>query len=466
MNILACAIGLLLFLLPGCGTVGPCYQRPHVKVPCSFKNSDESKAIGQLACWWRQFDDCVLDDLIEQAVAQNYNLKIALEKIQELRWEYNIKTAELLPEIDGFGFIFRNRYSKDIPLFANTTQNPTNLLGLGVATLWELDVWGRLRKAQSAALADYRAQIENARDVYIMLIADVAELYISARALEIQIDIRKKQVTLDQEILELTKDLFCAGLLDAIPTEIQVQNLLDSQNYIALLEKMRAITYHNLAVLLGLNAQDFCVPPGSGFVPLWSGQLKTGIPSELLRRRPDIRQAEQKLIAANERIGQAIGDFFPKFSLLGAVSSLSSTFTAWFTGSSLSWTIGPAFSWPLITFGRISYNVKAKKSAHKQALYAYAQSIVQAFADVENALVTYFTQQQTLSLSQKKLASIDNELHLVRVRFESGLIDRLQYLYLEKQRLNTLLETIDNQKEVSSALVRVYKSLGGGWNCD
>ncbi len=201
-------------------------------------------------------------------------------------------------------------------------------------------------------------------------------------------------------------------------------------------------------------------------MPRWAGQLKTGIPSELLRRRPDIVQAEQQLIAANERIGEAIGDFFPKFSLLGAVSSLSSTFSAWFTGSSLSWTIGPAFSWPLITFGRISYNVKAKKSVHKQALYAYAQSVIEAFADVENALVTYFTQQQTLALSEKKLASLDKELHLVRMRFESGLVDKLQYLYIEKQRLNTFLETVDNQKELSIALVRVYKSLGGGWNCD
>lgn len=455
-----------VMLIPGCATVGPHYHRPYLKVPCRFDHSDETTRVGDLCNWWQAFNDTGLDCLIAQAVNHNYSLRAAFEKIQELRWNYNIKTAELLPEIDAFGFILRNRYSTDIPFFTNTTQNPGNLLGLGVATLWELDVWGRLRKAQSAALADYRAQIEATRDVYIMLLADVAELYISLRALEIKIEIRKKQVAIDKELLALSQDLFHAGLFNAIPPEIQLQSLLESENYILVLEKMAVQTQNSLAALMSENIADFCLPAGSGIVPLSNGMLKTGIPSELLRRRPDIREAEQKLIAANEHIGQAIGDFFPKFSLVGLVSSLSSTFKAWFSGSSLAWAIGPAFSWPLITFGRITFEVRSKKAVYRQALYTYAQTVIEAFSDVENNLVNYFTQAQTLALSEKKLASIEKERALTECRFRAGLIDRLQYLYVEKQTLAIKLETIENQKELSTALVRVYKALGGGWNCD
>jgi NodT family efflux transporter outer membrane factor (OMF) lipoprotein len=456
----------ILFLIPGCALVGPCYKPPCIKIPCTYEQSPEEKTVGALNCWWHQFDDHQLNHLIDVAVENNYTLRAAVEKIQEMRWNYNIKTAELLPQIDGFGFILRNRYSKDIPLFNTSAQNPTNLLGLGVATLWELDLWGRLRRAQSAALAEYRAQIETARDVYIILLADVAELYIAARSLEIQIGIRQQQYELDQEIMTLTRDLSCSGLSNDIPPEIQTQNLLQTQEYICVLEKMLAQTCYSLAVLLGKNPESFCLEAGSGKVPLSNGCLKTGIPSELLRRRPDIRAAEEKLIAANERIGESIGEFFPKFSLLGAISSLSSTFSGWFSGSSLSWTIGPAFSWPIITFGRISYDVKAKKSAHWQALYVYCQAVIEALADVEKSLVGYFTAQQTLELSTKRLQSIKTQANLVATQFNAGLVDRLHYAYIQKQQLEVLIETIDHQKEVSSALVRVYRSLGGGWDCD
>ncbi len=461
-------IAIIMFL-QGCSGIGPQYKKPVIRMPERFTQAHDTEPQVDLITWWKFFNDPCLDQLIEKAVAQNYDLRTAIEKIEEMRCEYNIKTADLLPEIDSFGLILRNRASTDISLFANSLQNPSNILGLGLATAWELDVWGRLRKARSAAYADYQAQIESSRDVYIMLLADVAQLYISARSLEIKITTRERQLAIDTDILALTEDLFQSGLGNDIPCLIQEQQLDDSANYIVVLKKMLAQTNQSLAVLLGENPEGFSLPPrqaGEGNIPIGSQELKAGLPSELLRRRPDIRQAEQELIAANERIGESIGNFFPKFSLLGLVSGLSSCFCTWFDGNSLSWTIGPAFSWPLITFGRISYDVKAKESSRRQALYRYCQTVLNAFRDVENALVGYFSQQETVVLSERKLQSINRELSLIKSQFQAGLTNRIEYLLIEKSKLGVLLEAIDNQTELSKSLVMVYKSLGGGWDYD
>jgi NodT family efflux transporter outer membrane factor (OMF) lipoprotein len=453
----------LLTLMPGCARLCHRSQKPEIQIPAQFSETQESSRSGEITNWWKSFDDPLLDELIERAVRQNYDLKVAIEKIEETRALYRIKTAELLPEIDGFGIITRNRYSKEIPFFAPLLVNPANFEGLGLTTSWELDLFGRLRSARNAAYADYQAQIEHMRDVYIILVSDVAQYYIQARATEQKIKISEKQLALDKEVLTLAQDLFQGGLLDDRPSEVQQQQLQESSNNLTTLKKILHQTYHSLAVLVGEAPEGFKLASGDGRVPMAHAQLRAGLPSELLRRRPDIRQAEQNLIATDERIKESIAGFFPKFSLLGFVASLSTRFCTWFNGNSLAWTIGPAFSWPIITFGRITYDVKAKKSAHRQALSTYSQTLLKAFADVENALVNYFTQQERLALYEKKLQAALKEAALFETRFKAGLADRSQYLLSEKSRLEVLSQLTDTQRELSAALVTAYKALGGGW---
>lgn len=450
-------------MFPGCFQFGKSCKKPVLPVPETFENYQEAEPQADIIEWWKFFNDPILQNLIEQAVANNYDLRIAIEKIEEVRCIFCIRQADLLPIVSGFGFTFRAGLPKDIPLFANLTPNPTNILGLGINASWEIDIFGRLRSERNAAFADLRAQIEIMRDVYIMLVAQVAQLYVQARALEKKIKINEQGLDIDRKISTLLRVLFNAGLLDKTPINAQDQLIEDSSNRLILFQRMLQQTYHGLAVLLGQMPECFTLEPGNGQVPMAHNTLRPGLPSQLLRRRPDIRQAEQRLIASNERIREAIADYFPRFSLIGVVGSFSSLYSTWFDGNSLLWLVGPAFSWPLITFGRITYNVKAKKSIHRQALSAYCETVIRAFADVENALVNYFTQEEQLANVEKKYHSAAEGSHLLRDRFTAGLADQNQYMFTERNQLEVLLQVTDAQQGLSSALISVYKSLGGGW---
>lgn len=404
--------------------------------------------------------------LIEKAVLGNYDLRIAVEKIEELRAQYGIRTAEVLPQFFAYGLSQRVKYSENFPLYSNICPRKLTDLNLYFQGVWELDFWGRLRRAKDAACFDMQAQIEDMRDVYIILLAEVAAAYIDIRALERKIELQENLITLDQAYLGLTQDRFSSGLESDVVPQDSLAQLAQAKNMLIHQRTAVAQTVNALAVLLGENPESFDLAEDASWslhIPSSDELVGVGLPSDLLRRRPDIRRAERELAAANQQVGIAVSDYFPRFFLLGGFGPKCDKFNELFNSKSIGWGVGPSFFWPVINFGRVKYNVLAKRSVERQAAHAYAQTILNAFKDVENALVQFFNTSEQLAILREKYAAIHRKKELVCSLFDAGLVDRLECISAQKELTEIALSLVDAEQTVSTALVVVYKSLGGGW---
>lgn len=466
----------LIVFLPGC-MVGPNYQRPKIKLPEKYTESRAASSIYNLANWWTFFNDPCLNDLIKKAIHNNYNLRIALEKIVESRNIYKMIRANLFPELDIFGAINSPSFSNVMDINSSSassasslseqiflpTQTSSSLFQVGFDVLWEIDVWGKLRRARNAAYDQFQAQIESMRDIYIMLLADVAQAYIQARSLEKQIDLMEQQIKVDEKLLFLAGDRFKSGIASEIPDVQQVAALDESKNQLLILKTALKQTIIRIAVLLAENPEDFSLCSGKHKVPMSTKNLEVGLPSDLLRRRPDIRKAERLLAAATETVGNAIAEWFPSFSLVSFVGYQIKPMGCCIPSASLTWSLGPSSFWRVLTFGRIAYNIEAKKSEQRQALLAYAQSVVDALGDVESWLVGYFNAKEQMEVLENKLKAATRERDLTQSLFLCGLDSEINYLNTEKNRIEIEMEYIGIQQSFSTNLVSLYKALGGGW---
>ncbi len=462
---------MLLFLtLPGC-MVGPRYVRPKVCLPHSFDQigKEAQKEAMDLTCWWTVFSDECLTELVKRATCNNYDFRIALTRIEELEAYYQINHAKLFPEADGALRVNREHYSAQLAQneFLLPNQFTLDFLRCAVTVLWEIDVWGRLRRAYSAAYAEYEASVEDARGVYVILVSDVAAAYINLRTLEKNIQLLKEYITIDTALLDLQNVRFASGIDSNILVQQTFSQLEESKSQLPLLEMLYAQTKQGLALVLGELPEGFVWGEQderyTGRVPQASLPLKTGLPSELLRRRPDIRAAERLLAASTERIGEAIADFFPRFPLICTVGTESSYPRTWFSAGSLNWLVDFTTRWPLVNFGRVTYNIQAKTAIQRQALLAYCQSVVAACTDVEQALVAHCKEQERVAYLENRLSAVRKERDLTKDLFKAGLVDQSQYLLAEKTRIEIERLLTDAQRGVSISLVTVYKALGGGW---
>ncbi|CCB88540.1 efflux transporter outer membrane subunit [Simkania negevensis] len=454
-----------LVLLTGCA-VGPNYHTPEIAMPMSYEThlslSEEEEV--QLRSWWTQFEDPMLNVLIHEAISQNLDLKIALEKINQVRAQYQIKAAELAPKLDMTVEERRSRISQN--LFDSTFLGPPmqNFYKIGFDASWEIDIFGKRRREKESAFYEYEAERENARDIYITLLGDVAQSYIEIRSLQHQIQITKKQIFIQRELLDLTSNLFEAGLASEIDQK-EVQALLESiRASLPPLEIALKQTIHGLATLLGKAPENF----ENEFVdetpiPLSSQEIPLGLPSDLLRRRPDIRKAERLLAAATANIGAAIADLFPRFSLIGDYGFQSNNSSNWLKAQSRTWSIGPSMNWPILYFGRIRENIRAQNSLQEQALLSYEQTILTALEDVENSLVAYYKEETRRSRLEKEVEAKHRAYELKRDLYLSGLADFQTFLQADQDLLNSENDLISSTQQLSTYLVSLYKALGGEW---
>lgn len=456
----AASVYILIFF--PCCMLGPKHTVPCVPVPNSFSEKNNASLNANLTSWWTHFQDPYFTDLIEKSVKNNYDLRIALEKIEQTRAEYNIQGAYLYPEIDAIASVNRNGYSRNLK--RNTgLPNAASYFALGFDALWEMDLWGKLRHAKASAKALWQAQQEHMRDVYITLLGDVAKTYVEIRSLQKQVNILTQQIDIDKRLLVLINERFKSGIDSQIPVTDQQIILADTQNQLITLQINLKQAINRLAVLLGQNPEQFCLMSGSNNVPTSKISLGIGLPSELLRRRPDIRRAERLLASATEDVGHALASWFPSFSLLGGVLYEGNSSSNVFSRKSLSWTIGPSMSWPIMSFGRIEFAIDEKKSIRRQAILTYAKTVVTAFSEVENALIAYFNALDQVKVLHDKLVSSKKRSDLTQSLFACGLDNELDSLSAEKNRFVTELELTNAQQLQSTALIALYKSLGGGW---
>ena len=452
---------VLVLALGGCA-VGPNYVRPTVDTPPSWRMTDaEAKDLANTA-WWGQFDDPVLDNLVRVALQENLDLQIAAARIDEFAGRYGFVRADLFPQVGGNAAAGRQRFTEET---GNTNPPGTNFtLSNYSATLgatWELDVWGRIRRATEAARADLVGSEEGRRAVILSLVGSVAGSYVNLRDLDRQLEIAKETAKSRGESLELFKLRFEGGFTSEVEY-VQVKSQYEeAMATIPAIEKAITQQENALSVLLGRNPGP--ISRGKTIDQLALPSVPAGLPSDLLARRPDILQAEQTLIAANARIGVAKAAYYPAISLTGFFGAASTDLSNLFTGPARVWSYSAPVSMPIFTAGKIAGDVQAAEAIRRQALAGYRKSIQTAFREVDDSLVDQARTREQLAAQARQVEALQKYVELSQLRFDNGYASYLEVLDAQRTLFNVQLSYTQNQGVLFQAMINLYKAMGGGW---
>jgi len=454
-------LSLLALAFGGC-TVGPNYVRPAVDTPPSWRITDAEAMDLANTAWWGQFDDPVLDNLVRVALRENLDLQIAAARVDEFAGRYGFVRADLFPQAGANAAAGRQRFTKET---GNTNSPGTNFtLNSYSGTLgatWELDVWGRIRRATEAARADLVGSEEGRRAVILSLVGSVAGSYVNLRDLDRQLEISKETATSRGESLALFKLRFEGGFTSEVEYAQVKSQYEEAMATIPAVEKAITRQENALSVLLGRNPGP--IPRGKTIDQLVLPSIPAGLPSDLLERRPDILRAEQTLIAANARIGVAKAAYYPAIGLTGFLGSASADLSNLFTGPAQVWNYNAPVSMPIFTAGKIAGDVKAAEAIRRQALAGYRQAIQAAFREVDDALVDQARTREQLTAQARQVQALQKYLELARLRFDNGYASYLEVLDAERSLFNVQLSYTQNQGVLFQAMIDLYKAMGGGW---
>jgi len=450
-------------LTSGC-TVGPNYKRPTVAVPGSYRGTitDEASQT-QLAAlgdqkWWGIFQDEQLRMLISTALTQNYDSRIAASRLLEAQAQLGIIRADQFPSLGAGAGITDVRQAK--LKFLPPSETSTGQVNVSAA--WELDFWGKYRRATEAARANLVASEWARREVLSTLVANVASAYFQLRALDLQLEISKRTLNSRQESLRLTRILADGGSTSLLDVRQAEQLVFTASAEIPVLEQQIEQQENFLSILLGQN-------PGA----IRRGQTLTeqrqppevpvGLPSSLLERRPDIQQAEAQLVAANAEIGVARAAYFPQISLSGAGGFQSSALSSLFSGPAGAWSFGASLTQPIFTGGRLRSEVRLAEARQQTAVLFYQLSIQGAFRSVSDALVAYHKTREFRAQQELLFRSAEDAARLSHMRYTGGVTGYLEVLTNETNAFSAELGLAQAQLNELLALVQLYQALGGGW---
>jgi NodT family efflux transporter outer membrane factor (OMF) lipoprotein len=465
-------VALVTLLAGGCA-VGPNYHQPVVSTPAHWGeplNGGETNSPACVADWWKNFHDPELDSLISRAAQSNLDLKIAQARVREARAEYGIAVGNLLPTVDASGSYARQRESQNQPLVGPGDHLPpgipfeNNFYQSGFDASWEIDVFGGKRRAVESAKAQVAAAQFGERDVLVTLLGEVARNYVEARGYQRQLEIVRENIHAQEQVLAITQNRFTNGLANNLDVHQAATLLAATRAAVPTLETALQASIHRLGVLLGqppeaLQTELATVAP----IPAAPPVVPVGLPSELLLRRPDVAQAERQLAAATANIGVAKADLFPKFYLTGVAGFESVSASDWFDGGSRFWSAGPTVQWNIFDAGRIRANIKIQNARQEQALATYEQTALSAFEDVENALVAYANEQVRRRSLEDAVKSSQESLRLANQLYANGLSNFINVLDAERSLYQAQDALVQSDRTVSTDVIALYKSLGGGW---
>lgn len=453
---------LLSAILVGCA-VGPKYHRPAVQTPAAFRDVSENPQLqAQTASyadlpWWQVFQDPKLQELIRTALKQNYDLQIATERINAARAQLAVTRSSLFPQVSGNATFTGGK--------ENNEQSRFNFLTLAADATFQLDFFGKLRRATEAARAEMLATEDARQVVTLTLVSDVANDYFTLLQLDLQLVITQDTVRTQTDSVKLTQLRLEHGVATKLDI-LQAQQVLDTANaQIPDLERAIAQQENAISILLGnypqgvgrgLNLTDQTLPP----------EVPPGIPSSILERRPDIREAEQILIAANADIGVAKAQFFPQVSLTGSGGGAFGRDSLFPGGNPTQigiWSYGAQVSQPIFTGGALKGNLHLAESEHRQALIAYQQAIQQAFGDVSDALIGYDKLHQVRLRQQDSVADLQETVRISTLRYRGGTTTYLEVLDGQRSLYGAELTLAAARGDEFRSLVQLYKVLGGGW---
>ncbi len=457
MRALAVALALAL---AGCA-LGPDYRRPPVPAPPAWREAaaPDPASLADLG-WWDLFQDDELRRLMRAALEANKDLRIAVARVDQARAALGVTRAAQFPEINAGGGVTTDRFSDNVP--AQGQGGRTELFSTTVDLTFEIDLWGRLRRATEAARAELLASEEARRAVVMTLISDVASAYLRLRQLDMELETTRRNVTSRRDSLQLVRDRFETGLTSALDLSQAEAELARTAAQIPDLERQAAQTEHQLSVLLGRDPGGITRGrplTGQTFPPV----VPAGLPSALLERRPDIREAEGALVAANARIGVAKAAFFPQVSLTGFFGVESVSLSDLFMGPSRVWQFGPTVTLPIFNAGRNQANLELTEARQQEALVRYEQVIQTAFREVEDALIAHRKAREALVEQEAAVRASREALGIAEIRYTGGLTSYLEVLDAQRTLLGT--EVAESRTLLSQlvAVVQLYRALGGGW---
>jgi multidrug efflux system outer membrane protein len=447
-------------VLGGCA-VGPDYQRPVVEAPETYRFEDVKARDTANLKWWLLFGDAEMERLIGIALAENKSVLIAAARVEEFYGRYGAQRGQQFPQVAVQADAGSQRLSRlsTPPIPSGDVTADFFVVDLGVA--FEIDLWGRLRRASEAARADLLSAEENRRTVILSLVAAVATSYVNLLDLDRQLEVARNTVNSRAESLRIFEIRFEGGVI----SEMELQQVRSEYEValaaIPLLEAQIAQQENNLSVLLGRNPGP--IARGGVLDALVLPTVPAGLPSELLERRPDIRQAEQQLIAANARIGVAKAAFYPSISLTGLLGSASDDLSELFTGPAKTWTYAATLGQPLFTGGTLLGQLRVSEAQQQQALLAYQQAIQTAFGEVENALVDQARTRERVAVQRRQVSALERYAQLARLRYDDGYTSYIEVLDAERSLFEAQLQLTQTQGQLYFALIELYRALGGGW---
>ncbi len=466
------AVISLAVFLGGCASVGPNYQAPVLAAPAHWQESQEKAGVAlalEEIAWWKAFGDPVLNNLIEQAAKTNLDLEQARARLIQARTNVTAAGAAAWPSIQGAGSVTRSGGGIDTTTSTSPSALATasgTILQAGFDASWEIDVFGGTRRSVEAARAKLQGSVADLRSTRLTLLGDVAKNYIDLRANQAQREITRRNVEAQQQTVEVTRARFKLGLttyLDVAQAEAQKAA---TESNLPSLETSIKQSIHRLGILLGqepnaLKAELSAIRP----LPQTTGVMATGLPSDLLARRPDLRQVERQLAAASADIGVAKAELYPKFDLTAALGLQGSTVSNLVKASSgRYWSLVPGVTWNLFDGGKARATVKNKQAVYEENLAKYRASFLKALEEVENALAAYYAEQTKRRILAESVRANDEAVALAKERYRRGLTNFLDVLTAQNSLYTAQSNLSTSEAKLLTDLISLYKALGGGWD--
>lgn len=446
--------------------VGPEYLAPPpVAVVEDWIESEDARVIAELPehpDWWSVFDDPIVNDLIRIATQQNLSLREAGWRVMQARAQRAIAAGNLFPQAQqGFGEYERVLMSENL-----ATPAPLRAFdewSTGATLAWEVDVWGRFRRAIASSNAEVDASIGDYDAILICLIAEVAIAYTDYRTFQQRLEYARNNVKIQEGSLKLSQDQADLGLTSYTGVSLAKSSVASTQATIPSLEIGLRQSSNQLCTLLGLPTHDLAEMLGEDEIPTVPPEVAIGIPVDLLRRRPDIRASERVVAAQSEQIGIAASDLYPHFSINGEFALDSEKFKNLFSAASSSGSIGPSFHWDLLNYGRIANNVQLQDAALQELIASYQNTVLTANQEVEDALVAFLRNQERVRFLETNVRETQEALNLLTISFEQGLTDFTGVFVMQGVLVGAQDQLASTRGDVVISLISLYKALGGGW---
>lgn len=476
------ATGLVLALfMGGCSALGPDFKKPESNVSTDWLTDGSvfSKDAAFQEKWWETFNDPVLNSLIEQAYEQNLSLQVAGLKIMEARAQLGISRGNRYPQSQQIsGSISDVGVSENSPNFNQAADDSYTNHQVGFDAAWELDFWGRFRRAIQASESSLAVTEADYDDALVILMAEVARTYVIIRTLEERLALVKSNITFQSESLRIATIRFENGATTELDVQQATSSLADTQALEpSLIRSLRQAT-NSLSVLLGKPPSDLSGflsrgdnsghANGSGRIPLASQAVTTGVPSDLLRRRPDVRLAEQFAASQSALIGVAKADMYPSFSLTGSIGYQASNTgnsegNDIFNSESLFFSGGPSFRWNIFNYGQIKNNVRIQDARFQQSLVNYKSTVLTAYQEVEDAMVAYAQSQQETSFRSTSASAALRAVEIAKIQYREGSVDFQRVIDSERFLVSQQDQWTQARGDIALNLIAMYKALGGGW---